>query len=411
MTLASATGRTLRLGALIAAALLAAGCSVTPNTAQHDTNAPQQNSTNGQTGRLGIVTVNRGVRIVHDDWASLGYRWQWSITPLVAGKGKVDLVDILGDTIAVQSKDSYTSLIQASTGNRLWQVRNTSPLTRFVANVRVNDALLSCASTEIFLMELRSGNLVARQPVEVVVSTRPVIYGGLAVFGTPVGQILCHRFGTPTGDPLPPPFDDGAKEWAYALDGSIAADPVNIGSAAGFVTQAGEVFFVDIPSGSGISRAHISGGLRTNPVTDGKRMYVASLDQSIYAFTPGGNTWLWRYRTDAPLTEQPYWNDGVLYCHVKSEGMIAFDVADDALDRGAFGAPLWKNPDVTGEVVATHNRDLVVWDGTNATLVDHDTGDILARVKLPRITRLIAADNGDLYALADNGLLSKFSPR
>ncbi len=411
MTFASATGRTLRLGALIAASLLAAGCSVTPAANHADAPTTQQNQKQNKAGRLGIVTVTRGVRIVHDDWASLGYRWQWSTTPLVAGKGKVELVDILGDTIAVQSEDSYTALLQASTGNRLWQVRNTSPLTHFVANVRVKDVLLSCSRPELFLLELNSGNLIARQPVDLVVSTRPVIYGGLAVFGTPVGQVLCHRFGKINGDPLPPPFDDGAKEWAYGLDGTIEADPVRIGSTAGFVTQAGEVFFVDIPSGKGISWAQISGGMRTDPVTDGQRMFVASLDQSIYAFAPGDSTWLWRYRTDAPLTEQPYWADGVLYCHIKSEGMVAFDVSSEALDNGTFGEPLWKNPDVTGEVVASHHHDLVVWDGSNATLIDHATGDVLAKISLPRISRLIPGDNEDLYALAENGLLIKFSPR
>ncbi len=410
MTFASATGRPLRLGALIAAALLAAGCSVTPTA--HNTESTSQTTHKGeQPGRLGIVTVTRGVRIVHDDWASLGYRWQWSTTPLIAGNGKVDLVDILGDTIAVQSEDSYTSLLQASTGNRRWQVRNTSPLTRFVANTRVNDVLLSCSRPELFLMELNSGNLIARQPVELVVSTRPVIYGGLAVFGTPVGQILCHRFGKINGDPLPPPFDDGAKEWAYALDGTIEADPVRMGATAGFVTQAGEVFFVDIPSGKGISWARISGGMATDPVTDGERMYVASLDQSIYAFRPGDSTWIWRYRTDAPITQQPFWADGVLYCQIRSEGLVAFDVGDNALDSGAFGHPLWKNPDVTGVVVTTRNDDLVVWDGSNATLIDHATGDVIAAFKLPGISRLIPGPDEDLYALADNGLLIKFSPR
>ncbi|MBZ0173593.1 MAG: PQQ-like beta-propeller repeat protein, partial [Phycisphaerales bacterium] len=212
---------------------------------------------------------------------------------------------------------------------------------------------------------------------------------------------------------LPPPFDNGSKEWGYGLDGSITADPVQLGRTAGFVTQTGEVFFVDIPTGSGLGRARISGGLATNPVTDGAFMYIASLDQSIYAFAPGDSTWLWRYRTDAPLTTQPAWHGGVLYAHVASEGLLAFDVGQDALNGGRFGEQLWANQAVEGEVVSIRDDELVVWDGANATLVDRVSGDIIARIALPRIKKLIPSEfaDGDLYALADNGLLAKFSPR
>jgi len=360
-----------------------------------------------------VVTVSEGVRIVHDDWASLGYRWQWSTTPLAAGRGRVALVDVLGDLVAVQSDDAWTAVVQASTGKRLWQVRNASPLTTFVENIRLNDVLLSCGRPELFLMEINTGNLIARQPVDVVVSTPPVIYGGLAVFGTPVGQVLCHRFGTPSGDPLPPPFDDGNKEWAYGLEGAITAAPVQIGQTAGFVTQAGEVFFVDIPTGSGVGRAKISGGLASNPVTDGSLMFVASLDQSIYAFAPSGGTWIWRERTASPLRDQPTVHDGMLYCAVPGEGLVAFDVSEGARAGNRLGERVWVAPDLAGSVVAIRAGELVVWDGSHATLVDRVAGDVLSRVHLPRITRLVPSEfvDGDLYALAENGLVAKFSPR
>lgn len=399
-----------RLGVLFALIVLTSGC-VGPRHA--DDTAPPPPSRGESSDESGIVTVSNGVRIVHRDWAELGYRWQWSTMPLVAGNGRVDRVDVLDTAVAVQSEDSWTALVHANTGRRLWQVRNTSPLTRFVGNIRVNDYLISCGRPELFLMEFGSGNLIARQPVDVVVTTRPVVYGGLAVFGTPTGEVLCHRFGKQDGDPLPPPFDEGAREWGYGLEGAITSKPVQLGRTAGIVTQAGEVFFVDIPTGSGLGRSRISGGMSTDPVTDGELMFVASLDQSIYAFSPADSTWLWRYRTDAPLKTQPAWHGGVLYVHVDSEGLVAFDVSRAARDANRFGARLWANNSVSGEVVAVRSDELVVWDGEHATLIDRVAGDVLSRVALPRITRLIASDfvDGDLYALADNGLLAKFSPR
>ncbi|USN98928.1 MAG: PQQ-binding-like beta-propeller repeat protein [Phycisphaeraceae bacterium] len=405
-----AHGRPPRLAALLAACLLAAGCTVTPSGAGEK---PGTKASAKQPAAIGVVTTSRGVRIVHDDWATLGYRWEWSTTPLAAGRGVVGSVDILGDVIAVQSKDAWTALVQANTGNRLWQVRNTSPLTEFEGNVRVNDVLISCARPELFIMELGSGNLIARQPVDVVISTPPLIDGGLAVFGTPTGRVLCHRFGKASGEPLPPPFADGAMAWEYSLDGAITATPVQLGGLAGVVTQAGEVFFVDIASGSGAGRSQISGGVATDPVTDGQTMFVASLDQSIYAFQPGRSTWTWRYRTADPLRIQPTCHDGVLYLDVPSEGLIAFDVSGDSLGTERYGRKLWVNSNVVGRVVAMRSDELIVWDGKSATLVDKVGGDTIASIKLPKFTRLIPSTfvDGDLYALAENGLLAKFSPR
>lgn len=400
----------LRTAFLLALLPLLGACSTQPS--QGDA-PPRSRSAESAAGPLGVVTVSEGVRIVHDEWARIGYRWEWSTTPLAAGRGRVDFIDILDDVVAVQSDDAWTALIQASTGVRLWQVRNASRLTQFFANLRIGDVLLSCGRPELFLMELGSGNLIARQPVSVVITTRPVIYGGLAVFGTPTGEVLCHRFGRPTGEPLPPPFDSGNKEWGYGLDGAITANPVLLGRAAGLVTQAGEVFFVDIPTGSGIGRARISGGMATHPVTDGQRMFVASLDQSIYAFEPGSSTWLWRERTAAPLTIQPTLHEGVLYCAVPGEGLVAFSVSDSDLIAGRFGQRRWIAPGLLGTVVTVRTRDLVLWDGSNAVVVDRATGDVITRARLPRFTRLVASSTsgGDLYAIADNGLLAKFSPR
>ncbi len=412
------SGRTGRILSVLATTAILAGCSSTQTTSTQtgDQQAPASSApaTNpAQTGRLGVVTTSYGIDIVHDDWADLGYRWQWAAAPITAGDPRLTNLDVLGDVVAVQSRDSWTATIQASTGSTLWQVRNTGPLTQFVDNIRIGDALLSCGRPELFLMELGSGNLIARQPVDVVVSTPPVIYNGLAVFGTPTGEVLCHRFGTTSGDPLPPPFDDGAKAWGYLLDGGINAAPVRLGRTAGVDTQAGEVFFVDIPTGSGHGRARISGGMATDPVTNGTYMFVASLDQSIYAFAPGNSTYRWRYRTDAPLRSQPTYFDDALYVHIDSEGLVAFDVSEQADNAGRLGEVLWKNPDATGQVVAVRSDELVVWNGKTATLIDRVGGDTITAISLPKIDRLIPStmQDGDLYAVSRGGAIIKFSPR
>jgi outer membrane protein assembly factor BamB len=361
----------------------------------------------------GLVTVSKGIRINHSEWADLGYRWQWSSTPVYRGSGDIAFIHPIGDRVAVQSEDAWTCVVDAATGNTDWQVRNASALTSFVDDTRVGDYLLSCSRPEMFIMDVNSGNLLARQPMPVVVTTAPVIYEGHAVFGTPTGEVICHRFGTRSGAPLPPPLDDGIKAWGYLLDGTIVADPVRVGPLAGVVTEKGQVFFVDILTGSGRGTARISGGMDTNPVSDGTHMFVASRDQSIYAFAPDSDTYLWRERTADPLTDQPAFFDGVLYCTVEADGLVAFDFSQEAIDNARMGRRIWNSPDVHGEVIAVQNGDLIVWDGAAATRVDVDTGDVMARVELKGVRKLVAGtfEDGELYAVGTRGQLIKFESR
>lgn len=361
----------------------------------------------------GTITISNGVTISHSDWSRLGYRWEWSTTPLFRGSGKIAFVSPMGDRVAVQAEDAWTAVVETSTGNTVWQVRNASPLTGFLSSDRIGSTLMSSSRPEIFLMDINTGNLIARQQAEVVLTTKPVLEGGYAIYGTPTGEVLCHRFGDSKGNPLPPPLDEGLKAWGYLLDGGIVADPVKIGSLAGIVTQKGEVFFVDIRTGTGRGRARISGGMETDPVTDGTHMFVASVDQSIYAFAPDRGSYLWRYRTESPITIQPTYHDGTLYCTIAKEGLVAFDVSQDAIIAGQLGRKIWSNPAIGGEVIAAQNGDLILWDGTAAKRIDEQNGDVIASTTLPKIKSLVAGEfaDGDLFAVGVDGQLLKFSAR
>lgn len=361
-----------------------------------------------------FFTISDGIRIDHRQWADLGYRWEWGTRPFGKGRVRIDLVNPMGNKLAVQSDDSWTAVVDTATGKADWQVRNTSPLTDFVANARVGSTLISCARPEIYLMDLNTGNLLARQPVKFVVSTPPVIQNGHAVFGTPTGRVICHRFGDSEGRPLPPPLDEGIDVWAYSLDGAITAAPVVVmGTLAGFVTEKGQVFFVDIRSGSGRGTARISGGMDTNPVTDGTHMFVASRDQSIYAFAPESSTYFWRERTADPLTIQPTYHDGVLYCTLAAEGLVAFDVSQNAMDSGTYGSRRWISPDAPGEVIAVQNGDLIVWNTPTLSRVDVNTGDVITSLELKGIESVTTSEfeDGDILAVGNKGQLIRFSAR
>jgi outer membrane protein assembly factor BamB len=214
------------------------------------------------------------------------------------------------------------------------------------------------------------------------------------VFGTARGEVFGHDIRV------------GLKRWGFALSDRIRGNPVMVGRIAGAVAESGDVLLVNPENGEAISSlGSIYGGLANNPISDGVNMYIASTDQSVYAF--GGTTGelLWRVRTQSRLTAQPALHEGVLYQQVPNEGLVAIDTGD--------GQRRWANPDIDGSVIAVRNGDLVVWNGSEAMLVDTESGDVFDRVEVPGVRQIITNgfEDGELIVLTGNSGLARFVSR
>ncbi|MCA9298280.1 MAG: PQQ-binding-like beta-propeller repeat protein, partial [Phycisphaerales bacterium] len=179
--------------------------------------------------------------------------------------------------------------------------------------------------------------------------------------------------------------------------------PVVVDGSLGVVSQTGDVIFLS-PAGRLQSRARMYRGSDTRPVAGDRYMYVASLDQRIYAMSPFGGI-QWEKLTSYPLVLQPTYHDGVLYCGTRDQGLLALD--------GATGATLWNSPGVHGEVIAERDGWLMVWDGSHVTTLDPETGDIVEHVELPGISSIAFDDfvDGNMYVVSTSGLVAKFIPR
>jgi hypothetical protein len=223
------------------------------------------------------------------------------------------------------------------------------------------------------------------------VNTAPVTIGHLAIYGCSTGEVQAHVVGR------------GVKAWGFDLQGSIDADPVRMGESVGAVSQAGEVVFLT-DKGAVLGRNKIFQGLATNPVANDTTMYVAGLDQSVWAFDFTGAL-AWRYRTSVPLKDQPTLHADTLYVNVPGQGLTALNAAD--------GHVRWISKSAAGTVIAVRNKQLIAWDGTSAYTIDPDRGDVYDKVELQNIQfiKLDAFDNGNAYAVDGRGVVSKFVPR
>jgi outer membrane protein assembly factor BamB len=331
------------------------------------------------------------------DWGKIGYRLDWVGYPAITGSLPIQFAEAYPDIVMTLEGGSQLSILEATNGNRRASDQLANPLTKFVGLARDNSQIYAASESEVFSLDPQTGILHGRQRTEKIVSTEPVQFGNLLIFGTPSGEVLAHLAGGSVG---------GVKVWGFATGSSVEHKPALIGSAVGCVSIAGQVTFLDAQSGNLMGRNTIFAGSDTNPVADNNFMYVASLDQSVYAFNPFGGAVAWRYRTASPLRTQPTAFGGKLYCSVPGEGLVAFE--------GASGSVLWRCRNFpNGVVVAINKGNLVVFNGEEAALVDAQRGDIIDRTKLPGVS-FFKTDkfvDGNLYAISKSGVIAKFLKR
>lgn len=338
--------------------------------------------------------------IDHADYAKIGYRLDWVGYPTVTGSLPIRFIAPYDDFIAVVEQGGRLTVLETNTGGRRCGDQIGNPLTRFMGLDRFGDQLIVATQAEVFGLNPVTCNLMTRFPMEKIASTGPLVHQNLIIFGTGAGEIMAHAI---VGSV------EGVKAWGFATGAAIEGQPVLVGSAVGAVSQNGQVTFVDANSGGLVGRARIWGGLATNPIADDHTMYIASLDQSIYAIAAHGGTLLWRHRTPYALRQQPALRqaeDGsVLYAAVPEQGLVA-------LDAGT-GQVMWTTANFQGSVIGANRGRLVAFDGETAALIDPQRGDILERVKLPGalFLKADAFEDGNLFVVSRSGVVARFNPR
>ncbi len=370
--------RTTLCSLSIAAIVLSAGCSGGDGAVTQVDNRPARRA---------------NTNVDHEAYRALGYNLVWRGFPLITRGQRPEHFDVDGDVVLVEDTGNALTLIDASTGVNRWSNTVASKLTKTLGNVRVGDRIISASDTEVFVLDVRTGELLDRQNLDLVVNTKPVIVSDVAVFGSASGEVLGHSLYT------------GFRRWGYLLDSAIDAQPAHVGDLVGVVSSQGDVIILDPETGASTNRGRTFAGLQNRPVGSDDALFVASLDQSVYAFSAVGFDLLWRHRGERPITDQPVIHDDVLYVAIPEVGLVAFNALT--------GDQIWTASDVYGEAIGIRAGKLIIWDGSTAVLLDPDRGDILERVWLPDVDqlRMDEFEDGDLYTITRRGVVAKFVPR
>lgn len=333
--------------------------------------------------------------IEHDAWEALGYRWSWTGYPLMGEGARLTESAVLGDLVLTVASDTTLTAMETSTGRVRWARQlDRDTTTRIYEPALVGGRLIVTSDTEFSEIDTQSGNTIDRDAVGAIINTPPVMIGDIAYMGTTRDELIAFRIGR------------DFVRWRYRFDGPIGAPalPIDDGRVA-MISGAGDLRVLDARYGETRMSAGIAGGSVTRMLHDGRTLFVASTDQSIYAFDLEEGTRLWRRRTSAPITAQPVLWRGVLYATTEDTGLAAIDASS--------GRSRWENPEIGGWVVSINGDELVVWNGRDLMLVDAQRGERITGVTLEGVSgvRAGAAENADLYTIDARGVVSKFSPR
>lgn len=377
-----------RFSSLRAAILLAAGVSVIAASACTTPLIPRRDRLVSPDERA------QRVRVDHDAYATMGYRLEWRGFPTMTARSEVLFFHLLGDILVAQDSAGVVSVLDATSGITRWSDQPAAPLTRFVGTVRDGNRLIVSSESEAFFMDVETGTLLDRQRLHRVAMTRPVIDPPMLVYGTSVGELFAHL------------MINGFKAWGHMVDGAIEVEPVLVGDTVTVVSRGGSVLAVDSRSGSARGTNRMYAGSEAPLAASDTQVFVASLDQSIYAFDARNASLQWSKLTDTRLRYAPVYHDGRVYCTVETRGLLALDART--------GGELWVAEGIIGTVVAQRDGRLIVWDGRReVVLLDPARGDVIDRVRVDNVA-FMKADrfvDGNLYAVSANGVVAKFVPR
>lgn len=337
-----------------------------------------------------ISTGSATSKLDRDAWSRLGYRHIWTGFATVSEGDHITSFEIFDDGLLLQDSSSVVTSLSPTSGEIKWASPVASPLTRFVGMTREGNRYIVCSESEAFFLAADSGTLLAKQRFARVVNTRPVINGSLLIMGTSSGEVLGHLL-------------SGFKAWGYAVGGSFEANPIPIGGDyVGLVSQNGRVIIIMPVSGSAASQYRVYSGLACDPAASDKMLFVAALDQSIYGFEIFGTQPKWRKRTDTQLKTTPTYANGRLYVEVPTSGLLCLEAET--------GKEIWTAKNISGTVIATQHGKLVVWNGSEAVVLDPANGDVVSKATLSGIKTLKTdrfAD-GNMYAVTPEGAVHKF---
>jgi outer membrane protein assembly factor BamB len=351
----------------------------------------------------------------------LGYRivWQASL-PLIRGAA-FKHTHLAGEAIFAIDAANNVARLRPSDGQQIWRVGVGSPVDIFrgidwietpivtgsgpTRMSSVEPRVYISTDTECFVLDGATGSIAKRQDFNKLPTTKPLNIGKFLIYGTLGGQIVWHHAIV-------------GQEWrANSLDSTVRG---SLAHAKGMVIAAsdrGMVLALDQNDASRRWARQTFGGVLAAPAASDTTVFIAALDQYLWAFDLRTGETRWKYFTQSPLKTPPFPVADVVLQFVPGEGLVCFNADSTKID----GEVRWRNASAAGVpigMITTGSGDrIVLWEQSSRTmtLVDPNLGSSDSTFHFPKAAELELVRSGpfagDFFATSEDGHILRLTPR
>ena len=377
------------------AAGLAAGCTTQPQ-ATTETPAP---AAVAETPEIDLETE---FLIGPSKVGELGYRIEHQARTFPEADSGIKRLAVLGDSAFVLDGRNFLTRLRRTDGKRVWRIPVADPLDDIhgITYLPDDELVLLMAGAHLLVLDDNTGSMIDKQDLGQIASTAPVVFGPVLIYGARNGQLVWHS------------FEVGYQWRGYQISSTIRLNPLLVGGDVAVVASDGTVMVIDASSASALWEKRLLSGVEAAPVASDDLLYIAGLDQYVWALNLQTGRTAWRYLSEAPLVCPPALVDDRLYQHIPTEGLVCFAARPPDAPGGKV---IWSAPGVRGQVIGKHGNRLMVWDDHEArmSLIDAERGAVITTVDLPEVRHLVmsSTESGDLYAAGNDGRVIRLVPR
>ena len=334
---------------------------------------------------------------------TLGYFKYWNLDLDMDRGGFVRDVHRIDDSLYVISEKGDVFALHADIGLTRWSRNLTESVYRVFQPQHFSSesgtGLVVIATTpRVFIFDRYSGDEVKDLSLGASVGSAVVADARSLFFGSSDG----HLYSMIWNDPR---IASAVANWKAMAGSPVGATPhlVNQGEDIVFSSLGGSVF--NCTSGQKILNwdFHAGGAIEGEIAIDNERVYVASLDRSLYGLDMVSGAQRWRMRFPEPLHDGPVLIGNMIFQYCDKQGVTGINAES--------GKVLW-NVDGARKVVCRSGDRVILGVESRLLLVGAESGELLETVTLPTHSRaLVNTDDETLYVVSRLGTVFCAKPQ
>jgi outer membrane protein assembly factor BamB len=333
---------------------------------------------------------------------ALGYRIAWQTEPLVTMGAQTQVVCTDADNVWFGDSAGSIVRLRRESGEMVWRSSTFKGLERMLAVQRLQrgkrDITYVVTETNCVVLETSTGELIRKASLPALPSNPPAIEGDFMIWGTRAGILGWYDY-------------TRGFLWRTTMIGATMQAPVTVGEGVALAAgMNGTVLALDVGSASIRWTRKLAGAVESAVAMNNRAAFVASKDQSLWAFDLYRGRVLWQYFTPTPLVNEPVLVADGLYLQIPDQGLVCFNPLPEGKPDGEVR---WKST-APGKVIGRLGSNLLAWEQSTHVLsfVDAGSGRVVEMRTLPQVEWIQCSPkvNGDLWAAASDGRIEHLEP-